>query len=409
MLYFKNLLLFLLLVSFADAQTIEKQWENSPEYKEYLKAFEDGDVQRAMKIKRASVDAITEVVLEEYLANILLSPQELYFDKATKIYISDEVNQPKLSWSEGKRYCEDLVLGGYDDWYLPSISQMVSFEDRSNLQSFLVKELHHTKRYDYWSATEDAMVKEYAWSQGLMYKAYNHTHNKKDLKYIRCVREDTKSQEKNYYVKYKDVVVDKKRNLMWQDTKPMALNFDEAKKYCADLELDGFSEWELPDIKTLRSLVAYDKYAPAIDDTFTHTQNESYYSSSRDFRESKEHYVDVIEFNNGIDGHIGVEQKQYVRCVQKIKPATKKGKIKVFFPYDEGVLYIDGKRWGKLHSIMDDFQGTDVISLPFGIYNLEVKRVSVDGKFEVSGQRIIKVNEEKLRYVKVLATKKDRL
>ena len=161
--------------------------------------------------------------------------------------------------------------------------------------------------------------------------------------------------------------------------------------------------------KNTSFLVAYDKYAPAIDDAFTHTQNESYYSSSRDFRETKEHYVDVIEFNNGIDGHINANQKQYIRCVQKLKPATKKGKIKVFFPYDEGVLYIDGKKWGKLHYIMDDFQGTDEISLPFGIYHLEVKRVSADGKFVVSGQRVIKVDETKLRYVKVLAIKKKKM
>ena len=340
---------------------------------------------------------------------ILLNAKEFYFDKATKLYISDEINQPKLSWSEGKKYCTGLVLGGYDDWYLPTISQMVSFEDRANLKSFLVKELHHTKRYDYWSATEDAMVSEYAWSQGLMYKAYDHVHNKKDLKYIRCVREENKTQEKNYYVKYKDVVVDKKRNLLWQDTNAVALNFDKAKKYCADLELDGFSEWKLPDIKTLRTLVAYDRYAPAISDVFEHTKNASYYSSSKDRRDVNESYVENIEFNNGIDGHIGAEQKQYVRCVQKLKPATKKGKIKVFFPYDKGVLYIDGKRWGKLGSIMDDFQGTSEISLPFGIYHLEVKRVSVDGKFEVSGQRVIKLDETQVRYVKVLATEKDKL
>ncbi len=340
---------------------------------------------------------------------LLLNAQNLYFDKITKLYISDEANQIKLSWSEGKEYCAKLVLGGYDDWYLPSISQMVSFEDRSNLESFLVKGLQHTKKYDYWSATEDAMVQEYAWSQGLMYKAYNHTHNKKDKKYIRCVREDTKSQEKNYYVKNKDVVVDKKHNLVWQDTNAVALNFKDALEYCASLELQGYSNWELPDIKTLRSLVDYDRYSPAISDVFEHTKNASYYSSSRDRRDANESYVENIEFNHGVDGHIGVEQKQHVRCVQKLQQPTKSGKIKVFFSYDEGVLYIDGKKWGKLHSIMDDFQGTDEINLPFGIYHLEVKRVSEDGKYEVSGERVIKIEQTQVEFVRVLATKRKRL
>lgn len=66
---YKYLLLFILLTSFADADTIAEQWESIPQHKEYLQAMEAGDLQTAMKIKRASVDAITEVVLQEYLAD----------------------------------------------------------------------------------------------------------------------------------------------------------------------------------------------------------------------------------------------------------------------------------------------------------------------------------------------------
>jgi len=66
---YRYLLLLLLLTSYINADTIAQQWERSPQHKEYLQAMEAGDLQRAMKIQRASVNAITEVLLQEYLAD----------------------------------------------------------------------------------------------------------------------------------------------------------------------------------------------------------------------------------------------------------------------------------------------------------------------------------------------------
>ena len=288
---------------------------------------------------------------------------------------------------------------------MPSISQMISFENRENQKSFLIKELKHTKRYDYWSSTSDAMSDEYAWSAGLMYKAYNHTHNKKDIKYIRCVRSDN-NISKPYFIRYKNTVVNTTSHTMWQDdtnNTNTTLNYKDAMKYCDSLSIAGFSNWRLPSIKDLRNIVDTTRFNPSIYPIFQNTTNKSYYSSSL----YKTKYADVIEFNNGIDGHINKTEKQYVRCIRDIKPTNKTAKINVFFNYDNAVLYIDGKRWGKLHTLLDDYQTTGDIKLKIGIHKLEVKRISKDKRYTISGLRVINLKQNsKSVVVNILATKK---
>jgi len=344
------------------------------------------------------------------LLPFLLFAQAYYIDTQSGLYIADEKTQPKLSWSDGKEYCSSLNLGGYSDWYMPSIEQMVRFEDRTNTKTFLKKELKNTHRYDYWSSTPDAMNSEYAWSQGLMYKAYNHTHNKDEKKYIRCVRGE--KYKKPYYIKYKDVVVDKTNHFMWQDdvnASALTLDFDDALRYCENLSLLGFSDWSLPDIKTLRYLVDTTRYTPAIDPAFKHTAidggylSESFYEPDYD---TDDEFVEAIGFNHGIDGHSSTDEKHYFRCVRKLKPTKKKVSIQVFFQYDNAVVYIDGKKITKLHTILDDYQGTNSIELTAGVYKIEVKRISRDGKTMIYGSRVINIQKGTDVFVKVLATQK---
>ena len=61
------------------------------------------------------------------------------------------------------------------------------------------------------------------------------------------------------------MVTDNKTGLMWQQTKaPEPLNWDNAKTYCTNLNLNGLG-WRLPTVKELLTLVDHGKLNPSID------------------------------------------------------------------------------------------------------------------------------------------------
>ncbi|ETR68273.1 MAG: fimh-like protein [Candidatus Magnetoglobus multicellularis str. Araruama] len=62
-------------------------------------------------------------------------------------------------------------------------------------------------------------------------------------------------------------ITDKSTCLIWQknaSNKTMAWN--QALSYCENLRLSGKSDWRLPNLEELRSIVDYSKYNPAIDE-----------------------------------------------------------------------------------------------------------------------------------------------
>ena len=66
--------------------------------------------------------------------------------------------------------------------------------------------------------------------------------------------------EKQYDIKEYDikdeVVIDTQTGLMWQRTKaPDAMEHADAIQYCENLTLDGYSDWRLPSISELKTLI----------------------------------------------------------------------------------------------------------------------------------------------------------
>lgn len=70
--------------------------------------------------------------------------------------------------------------------------------------------------------------------------------------------------------------------LMWQAKGPRTkMTWGEAKEYCANLRLKGFSDWRLPTIEELLSIVDFNRYDPAIDiEHFPCTISSYYWTSS---------------------------------------------------------------------------------------------------------------------------------
>ena len=111
-------------------------------------------------------------------------------------------------------------------------------------------------------------------------------------------------------------ITDSRTGLMWQKQDDGTVRtWENAISYCEGLTLAAQSDWRLPNIKELKTIVDNTKYSPAIDMTyFPNTQSSSYWSSSTDAG-----YTDnawCVSFDSGNVGNDGKADTGYARCVR---------------------------------------------------------------------------------------------
>jgi hypothetical protein len=111
-------------------------------------------------------------------------------------------------------------------------------------------------------------------------------------------------------------VTDNVTGLMWQQAVPAGTyTWAQALAYCPTLTLAGHSDWRLPSIIELESIVDYGQYNPSIDPTyFPSTPPASFWSSSPLAGSSS--YAWLVLFDFGDANSTDVSNTYHVRCVR---------------------------------------------------------------------------------------------
>ena len=115
-------------------------------------------------------------------------------------------------------------------------------------------------------------------------------------------------------------VVDTTSQLVWQDNvevEEKTLLFSEAKEYCQSLTLDKESDWRLPTVYELQSIVDLTQYDPALQRGFHFGRSENYWSSTL-YADDKDRAW-FINFKSGSVEHSRQSYDFYVRCVRDKK------------------------------------------------------------------------------------------
>ncbi|MGK5092517.1 DUF1566 domain-containing protein [Deltaproteobacteria bacterium TL4] len=103
--------------------------------------------------------------------------------------------------------------------------------------------------------------------------------------------------------------------LMWQkEDDHITRNWSDAGAYCDVLSLGGYSDWRLPDIDELKTLI-YESKSPTIDLTyFPNTDSSGYWSSTTDASDAS--YAWGVGFSGGRVNGYNKTSRCYVRCVR---------------------------------------------------------------------------------------------
>lgn len=195
----------------------------------------------------------------------------------------DSQNVTNYLWQEAVDYCESLDLAGQTDWRLPSQTELRSLVNYSG--EILPKTIDVTyfpgcRAARYWSSTEVATYSTAAWSLDFSDNSIDNKY-RKDLAYpyfyapfptaVRCVRGENLN-EGNFVDNSNGTVTDLVTGLMWQQNDDQndqgGWTWKDSLAYCEGSSLGGWSDWRLPSIRELKTIVDLSRLYPAIDPIF---------------------------------------------------------------------------------------------------------------------------------------------
>jgi len=92
-------------------------------------------------------------------------------------------------------------------------------------------------------------------------------------------------------------------------------SWQNALKYCANLNMDGKTDWRLPNVKELTSIVHYSTYSPSINTSYFSNTASNYYWSSTTYSFNSS-YAWNVYFNYGNSNGTNKATRYRVRCVR---------------------------------------------------------------------------------------------
>jgi hypothetical protein len=187
-----------------------------------------------------------------------------------------------LTYAEAVAYCASLAWGGFDDWVLPDIFALQSMVDYASSPAYDQTAFPGPMPQEVWSSTtsidgaESLRVVFTSGATGSTAQSFPRS--------ARCVRRPTAPAplaaprfERDLGVSGEPVVTDHATGLTWlgcqagvngngcQGGSGVILAYADAEAYCSDLVFGGSSDWRLPNIRELVSVISFAQGAVAFE------------------------------------------------------------------------------------------------------------------------------------------------
>ncbi|WP_303852448.1 DUF1566 domain-containing protein [Seleniivibrio woodruffii] len=218
-----------------------------------------------------------------------------------------------MDWTTAGTTCDNLSLGGYTDWRLPTIEELESIVDFGRFAPAINSVFTSVSPYaGYWSSTAHAFFAGNEW-----YISFDSGAVSADNvdSYVRCVRGNAYPAADFARDDTNNIVTDNRTGLMWQDDEvSSAITWEDAITYCEDKSLGGYTDWRLPNQRELSSIVDRSTRNPSINPAFTLTAVNHYWSSTT--YKFLTTYALISDFSYGSTNMYPKTYLYYARCVR---------------------------------------------------------------------------------------------
>lgn len=227
-----------------------------------------------------------------------------------------------VSYLGAKQFCDELVIGALDDWRLPTLIEA------STIMNY----------FDYHPASGVGLLRSSLWTNSpvvnlpgqvwTLASGASSQPNAIDTPADRfsgfaCVRSlSSGSAPPSRYAIDVDTVLDTITGLTWQRVAPDPKYIDHAQAYCGDLQLGGSTDWRLPTIRELQTLVSVGESPSFWVGAFTgRNDGLPYYSSTIDSTGYQQTRIWSVQFDGQYAGRTAQSDGYYygtfgaVRCV----------------------------------------------------------------------------------------------
>jgi hypothetical protein len=227
-----------------------------------------------------------------------------------------------LNWQDAIDYCSNLKLdnGG---WRLPARNELLSITNygtQNDSRIFLYKDSNSWSGL--WvSSTEFASNNDMVWLVDIFGSGEDMYGDKSDSS-VRCVRGNSLPSSNFKRNVKKGTVTDSITGLEWQDNyddnggEITTLNFQDAINYCEDSMLGNYSDWRLPNLNELGSLVDDTNGIIAIHSAFQYVKLEGMYISSTTYWPTTSFAWGIVVDDGSIDIAGKGNSNRAVRCVR---------------------------------------------------------------------------------------------
>ena len=237
---------------------------------------------------------------QRYTIQTSFTGEKVVKDNNTGVMWQSTSTSDKFDWYHAIAYCADLEYAGYDDWRLPTLRELASIMDFGG-DSYAINRTYFPVLYigRTWTSKQIFSDSTRAWdisfTTGELERAL-----KSETYYVKCIRGESLSENSSFTVSAineKNIVTDNETGLIWQGSaSESTVTWQQALEYCENSEYAGYTDWRLPNINELLSILNFEKRYSATDFP-TSIPSNYFWTSSRHYFQADR--VVVLSTSNG--------------------------------------------------------------------------------------------------------------